>query len=193
VAALEKFKMPAMSPTMTEGGIASWKKKEGEAFSAGDVLLEIETDKATIDVEAQDDGVLAKIIKDDGSKGIAVGSTIAIIAEEGDDLSGADKLASEGDDAAPAVPKEDEPAPKKEEPKKEEAPKKEEKPAAKGDAQVSQGTPVKSPVGADKPSFFATPVARKIALEKGIPLGQVKGSGPGGLIQKVSHPRAARA
>lgn len=54
--------MPAMSPTMTEGGIASWKKKEGESFSAGDVLVEIETDKATIDVEAQDDGVLAKII-----------------------------------------------------------------------------------------------------------------------------------
>lgn len=62
LAELAKFKMPAMSPTMTEGGIASWKKKEGEAFSAGDVLLEIETDKATIDVEAQDDGVLAKIV-----------------------------------------------------------------------------------------------------------------------------------
>lgn len=60
--ALSKFAMPAMSPTMTEGGIASWKKKEGEAFAAGDVLVEIETDKATIDVEAQDDGVLAKII-----------------------------------------------------------------------------------------------------------------------------------
>lgn len=54
--------MPAMSPTMTEGGIAEWKKKEGDSFSAGDVLVEIETDKATIDVEAQDDGVLAKII-----------------------------------------------------------------------------------------------------------------------------------
>lgn len=62
VAALGKFKMPAMSPTMTEGGIAAWKKKEGETFAAGDVLLEIETDKATIDVEAQDDGILAKII-----------------------------------------------------------------------------------------------------------------------------------
>lgn len=59
---LAKFAMPAMSPTMTEGGIAAWKKKEGESFSAGEVLLEIETDKATMDVEAQDDGVLAKII-----------------------------------------------------------------------------------------------------------------------------------
>ncbi|OBZ79090.1 Pyruvate dehydrogenase complex protein X component, mitochondrial [Grifola frondosa] len=93
--ALSKFTMPAMSPTMTEGGIASWKKKEGESFSSGDVLLEIETDKATIDVEAQDDGILAKIIANDGAKNIAVGSAIAIIGEEGDDLSGADKLAAE--------------------------------------------------------------------------------------------------
>jgi pyruvate dehydrogenase E2 component (dihydrolipoamide acetyltransferase) len=60
--ALSKFQMPAMSPTMTEGGIAQWKMKEGDTFTAGDVLVEIETDKATIDVEAQDDGVLAKII-----------------------------------------------------------------------------------------------------------------------------------
>jgi len=60
--ALSKFQMPAMSPTMTEGGIASWKLKEGDTFTAGDVLVEIETDKATIDVEAQDDGFLAKII-----------------------------------------------------------------------------------------------------------------------------------
>jgi len=60
--ALTKFQMPAMSPTMTEGGIASWKLKEGDTFTTGDVLVEIETDKATIDVEAQDDGVLAKIM-----------------------------------------------------------------------------------------------------------------------------------
>ena len=62
VSALTKFQMPAMSPTMTEGGIAGWKKQEGDTFTAGDVLVEIETDKATIDVEAQDDGVMAKII-----------------------------------------------------------------------------------------------------------------------------------
>ncbi|KAJ7611602.1 pyruvate dehydrogenase X component [Roridomyces roridus] len=71
--AITNLEMPAMSPTMTEGGISSWKKKEGEAFSAGDVLLEIETDKATIDVEAQDDGVLGKILVQDGSKNILVG------------------------------------------------------------------------------------------------------------------------
>lgn len=76
-----------MSPTMTEGGISSWKKREGESFSAGDVLLEIETDKATIDVEAQDDGILGKIFVQDGSKNVQVGKVIALLAEEGDDIS----------------------------------------------------------------------------------------------------------
>ncbi|KIR67926.1 pyruvate dehydrogenase X component [Cryptococcus bacillisporus CA1873] len=79
--------MPAMSPTMTEGGIASWKKNEGESFAAGDVLLEVETDKATIDVEAQEDGVMGKIIVQAGAQKIPVGQVIAVLAEEGDDLS----------------------------------------------------------------------------------------------------------
>ncbi|PWN24801.1 single hybrid motif-containing protein [Jaminaea rosea] len=85
--AFSKFAMPAMSPTMTEGGLATWKVKEGQSFSAGDVLLEIETDKATMDVEAQDDGVMGKIVVGEGAKNVQVGKTIAILAEEGDDLS----------------------------------------------------------------------------------------------------------
>ncbi|KAH7889969.1 single hybrid motif-containing protein [Phlebopus sp. FC_14] len=85
--AITNLEMPAMSPTMTEGGIASWKKKEGESFAAGEVLLEIETDKATIDVEAQDDGVVGKIIVPDGTKNVSVGRVIALLAEEGDDIS----------------------------------------------------------------------------------------------------------
>lgn len=72
---------------MTEGNIASWRLKEGDSFTAGDVILEIETDKATMDVEAQDEGILMKITKPDGSKGIKVGERIAVLAEEGDDLS----------------------------------------------------------------------------------------------------------
>lgn len=79
--------MPALSPTMTEGNIATWKVKEGDSFSAGDVLLEIETDKATMDVEAQDDGVMMKIMAQDGSKSVQVGSRIAVVAELGDDIS----------------------------------------------------------------------------------------------------------
>ncbi|KIM28778.1 hypothetical protein M408DRAFT_329232 [Serendipita vermifera MAFF 305830] len=94
--------MPAMSPTMTEGGIASWKKKEGESFSSGDVLLEIETDKATIDVEAQEDGVLGKIIAKEGEKGLPVGKVIALLVEEGDDISNLEIPKEE--EARPAEP-----------------------------------------------------------------------------------------
>ncbi|KAH9847374.1 dihydrolipoamide acetyltransferase [Lenzites betulinus] len=164
--ALSKFAMPAMSPTMTEGGIASWKKKEGETFAAGDVLLEIETDKATIDVEAQDDGILAKIIAQDGQKNIAVGSPIAIIGEEGDDVAGAEQLAAE---AASEKPKEE---------KAPEAPKSEPAPEKKTEA-PKQETKAELPTG-DR--IFASPIAKKIALEKGIPLAKIKGTGPNGRI-----------
>lgn len=199
--ALSKFTMPAMSPTMTEGGVAQWKVKEGQKYSAGDVLLEIvrilcfcspwhvshvscqETDKATIDVEAAEDGILAKImvstaqkIQDaphtlpksaDGSKGISVGFPIAIIGEEGDDLSGAHALASEASKPHHQSKKAEEKAP---EPK--ETPKEESKP-----------TP--TPSKAELPTgdiIFATPIAKKIALERGIPLAEVKGTGPNGRI-----------
>ncbi|TFK34830.1 single hybrid motif-containing protein [Crucibulum laeve] len=101
--AITNLQMPAMSPTMTEGGIASWKKKDGEAFSTGDVLLEIETDKATIDVEAQDDGVMGKILLPDGSKNVPVGKVIALLAEEGDDISNLQPPAEE-----PKPPKQEE-------------------------------------------------------------------------------------
>ncbi|KAJ1645672.1 hypothetical protein LPJ64_002756 [Coemansia asiatica] len=85
-----QFTMPALSPTMTEGGIARWEKKEGESFSAGDLLLQIETDKAQMDVEAQDDGVLVKILAPEGIQGVKVNSPIAIIAEDGDDIASID-------------------------------------------------------------------------------------------------------
>ncbi|KAK9447415.1 uncharacterized protein V1518DRAFT_420940 [Limtongia smithiae] len=84
--AASNFAMPALSPTMTEGGVSAWKVKEGQEFQAGDIILEIETDKAQMDVEAQDDGVLVKIYKQDGEKDIPVGTSIAVIAEPGDDL-----------------------------------------------------------------------------------------------------------
>ncbi|MCJ1382786.1 hypothetical protein MMC17_005899 [Xylographa soralifera] len=92
--------MPAMSPTMTEGNIASWKVKEGDSFSTGDVLLEIETDKAQMDVEAQDDGIVAKITQPNGAKGVKVGMRIAIMAEAEDDLS----TLSIPEDTSPSAP-----------------------------------------------------------------------------------------
>ncbi|KAL2019668.1 hypothetical protein VTK56DRAFT_9287 [Thermocarpiscus australiensis] len=101
--AAQNFTMPALSPTMTEGNIASWRVKEGEKFSAGDVLLEIETDKATMDVEAQEDGILMKIMQGDGSKGVQVGTRIAVIAEEGDDISSLEIPAEESPQPAKAA------------------------------------------------------------------------------------------
>ncbi|KAG8844852.1 pyruvate dehydrogenase complex dihydrolipoamide acetyltransferase component (E2) [Tulasnella sp. 330] len=195
--ALSKFTMPAMSPTMQEGGIASWKKQPGETFTAGDVILEIETDKATMDVEAQDDGVLAKIMVGDGSKGVKVGTTIAIMAEEGDDISGADALASESSSSdAKSVPSEynkdaeDSKAESKQSPTSPalsagtEAPK----------SMAPQGTKDTSAAGQELGKgkkdlskgdrIFATPIAKKIALEQGIPLAKIKGTGPEGRITR---------
>ncbi|KAF2815094.1 uncharacterized protein BDZ99DRAFT_408775 [Mytilinidion resinicola] len=120
--AAHNFTMPALSPTMTEGNIASWKVKEGDSFSAGDVLLEIETDKAQMDVEAQDDGKLAKITQGDGSKGVQVGSRIAVTAEPDDDLSSLE------------IPAEDKPA---------EAPKKESKEASPSKPKAESTPPLK--------------------------------------------------
>ncbi|KAH0548671.1 hypothetical protein GP486_007785 [Trichoglossum hirsutum] len=105
--AAQNFAMPAMSPTMTEGNIGTWKVKEGETFSAGDVLLEIETDKAQIDVEAQEDGKLAKIILGDGTKGIKVGSRIAVVSDVNDDLS---TLEIPSEEPAPAPSPQKQPA-----------------------------------------------------------------------------------
>lgn len=100
--AAQNFTMPALSPTMTEGNIATWKVKDGDKFSAGDVLLEIETDKATMDVEAQDDGIMMKVMTGDGAKGVQVGTRIAVIAEEGDDISSLEIPADEGPKQASA-------------------------------------------------------------------------------------------
>ncbi|KAJ7361615.1 dihydrolipoamide acetyltransferase [Mycena albidolilacea] len=168
--ALTQFNMPAMSPTMTEGGIASWKKKEGDTFATGEVLLEIETDKATIDVEATEDGILAKIIAQDGAKNVQVGSPIAIVGEEGDDISGADALASKASASKPPPAEKSESAPP---------------PAPK--AEESKPSPPKSSSSEKKdlPSgdrIFASPIAKKIALERGVPLGKITGSGPNGRI-----------
>jgi len=125
--AAQNFTMPALSPTMTEGNIATWKVKEGDSFVAGDVLLEIETDKASMDVEAQDDGIVAKIIKGDGAKGIPVGARIGVLAESGDDISSLEIPAEESAQA--------------EAPKKQESPK-EQQPAKEAEAKEEPAEPV---------------------------------------------------
>ncbi|KAK7951725.1 uncharacterized protein PG986_007453 [Apiospora aurea] len=117
--AAQNFTMPALSPTMTEGNIASWKLKEGDSFSAGDVILEIETDKASMDVEAQDDGILMKITQGDGAKGVQVGARIGVLAEAGDDIS---SLEMPADNSKPAAPMEAKKEPEAAQPKEEEKP-----------------------------------------------------------------------
>lgn len=106
--------MPALSPTMTEGNISSWRVKEGDSYSAGDVLLEIETDKATMDVEAQDDGVMVKIMQGEGTKGVKVGQRIGVTAEPGDDASSIEIPKEEAGASAGEPARQDRPTPQEE-------------------------------------------------------------------------------
>jgi pyruvate dehydrogenase E2 component (dihydrolipoamide acetyltransferase) len=172
--------MPALSPTMEEGKLAKWHVKEGDKVRSGDVIAEIETDKATMEVEAVDEGTIGRLLIAEGTEGVAVNKPIATLLEEGEKA-----------DAAPA-------------PKKAEAPKKE---------ATKQDTPHPMPAASISPSkgevirsntssrVFASPLAKRIAADKGVDLAQIKGSGPHGRIVKadveqakgggVAAPRAA--
>lgn len=161
--------MPALSPTMKEGNLAKWVKKEGDKITAGDVIAEIETDKATMEVEAIDEGTLGKIIIAEGTENVAVNSCIALILEKGEDKKVLDNYKVAGA-AAPASKEE----------------KKEEKPAAE---EKTANTP--QPKAAEQKSFSssdrtkASPLAKRIARENNVILGQVgSGSGPHGRILK---------
>ncbi|KAI8077929.1 pyruvate dehydrogenase complex dihydrolipoamide acetyltransferase [Gilbertella persicaria] len=164
--------MPALSPTMTSGGIGAWNKKVGDEVVPGDVLVEIETDKAQMDFECQEEGYLAKVLIDQGAKDVAVGQPIAIFVEDAADVAAFESFTAadvEGSAPAPAAAAE-------EEPKKEEAKAESAAPAAKSsksEATASHGGRV-----------FASPLARKLANERGIDIAQVKGSGPNGIISK---------
>ncbi|KAF2192746.1 hypothetical protein K469DRAFT_717337 [Zopfia rhizophila CBS 207.26] len=173
--------MPALSPTMTEGNIATWRVKEGDSFVAGDVLLEIETDKAQMDVEAQDDGILAKIIQGDGSKSVQIGTRIAVTAEPGDDLSSL------------KTPAEDTPAPKEkraEEPTKQASsqPLKESSsaPAAKS-SPPSQTAGKGSAAKAQRQTYPLYPSVQRLLRENGLPkeeADKIPATGPNGRLLK---------
>ncbi|KAF8979435.1 pyruvate dehydrogenase complex dihydrolipoamide acetyltransferase component (E2) [Entomortierella lignicola] len=171
--------MPALSPTMTMGNIGQWQKKVGDAITPGDVLVEIETDKAQMDFECQEEGFLAKILAEGGSKEVNVSQPIAILVEDKDDVEKfADFTAADAGSGAP--PKKEEP--EKSESKKEEAPKKEE---ASKKEEAPKDTTNATPSRSDAERVFASPIAKKIANEKNISLGDVKGSGPNGRIVKA--------
>jgi len=158
--------MPALSPTMTEGKLAKWLKKEGETVAAGDLLAEIETDKATMEMEAVEEGVLGKITVPEGTEGVAVNTPIAYLLEEGEDASAIDVAAAPKAQSAPAPDPEPQPA----------AP-------TQTTAAASSPAPEKAPSnGGDR--IFASPLARRLAGDAGLDLSQVTGSGPHGRIVK---------
>uniref|UniRef100_UPI0022EA263A biotin/lipoyl-containing protein n=1 Tax=Falsiroseomonas oryzae TaxID=2766473 RepID=UPI0022EA263A len=149
--------MPALSPTMTEGTLARWLKKEGEQVKAGDIIAEIETDKATMEVEAVDEGVLGKILVPDGTANVKVNDVIAVLVEAG-----------ESADAAPAAA----------------APKTEPAPTTPGAAKGFDPQPDPPRAnGADR--VIASPLAKRMAQQVGIDLARLAGSGPNGRIVKA--------
>ena len=166
-----ELKMPALSPTMEEGTLAKWLVKEGDTVASGDILAEIETDKATMEFEAVDEGTVAKILVAEGSDGVKVGTPIAILAGEGESVE------------APAS----KPAPKVEEPKKEE-PKAEVAPPAKGGGETPAAPPkpaAPAPKADTGDRIKASPLARRLAEAQGIDLSSLKSSGPGGRIVRA--------
>jgi pyruvate dehydrogenase E2 component (dihydrolipoamide acetyltransferase) len=171
--------MPALSPTMEKGNLAKWLKKEGDAVKTGDVIAEIETDKATMEYEAVDDGTLAKIVVPEGTHDVPVHQLIAVLAEEGEDVKAAAGAAvkaapAAAPSAAPPAPK---PAPSAALAKEAKAPPT--VPSATG----AQGTRDESRIdghGANR--VFSSPLARRLAKEAGLAIGQVRASGPHGRV-----------
>ncbi len=158
--------MPALSPTMTEGTLARWLKKEGEEIRAGDVIAEIETDKATMEVEAVDEGILSKILVADGTAGVKVNDPIAVLQGEGEDAAAAAPAAPPAAAPSPAAP----PAPAAA------------TPAVAAAAPVSGPAPVVNGHDQHAERVFASPLARRMAKQAGIDLSTMKGSGPNGRI-----------
>ncbi len=166
--------MPALSPTMEEGTLSSWLKKEGDTVSSGDVIAEIETDKATMEVEAVDEGVLGKILVAEGAEGVKVNAVIALLIEDGEDPS-----ALESYTPAAAAPSSAEP-PASPEPGPEPAP-------------LAEPAPASAPAAGPGDRIKASPLAKRLAAEAGLDLAGVTGSGPHGRIVKRDVEAASAA
>jgi len=167
-----KVLMPALSPTMTEGKLAKWVVKEGDTVDSGDVMAEIETDKATMEVEAVDEGVIGKILVAEGTDNVAVNEVIALLLEDGEDESALDGADTSSDATPAAAPTE------KEKP----AAAAEEKSAPAEEAPAPKASPATASSGGDR--IFASPLARRIAGQEGLDLAKISGSGPKGRIVK---------
>ncbi|MBB3389365.1 pyruvate dehydrogenase E2 component (dihydrolipoamide acetyltransferase) [Rhizobium sp. BK275] len=169
--------MPALSPTMEEGNLAKWLVKEGDKVKSGDVIAEIETDKATMEVEAVDEGTVAKIVVPAGSEGVKVNALIAVLAADGEDVAAA---ASGAGSAAPAPKAAAAPA---------EAPKAEAASAPAPSAPAAAPAPAAVPSGGAR--AFSSPLARRLAKEAGIDISAIAGTGPHGRVVKSDIEAAA--
>ncbi len=165
-----KILMPALSPTMEEGNLAKWLKKEGETVETGELIAEIETDKATMEIEATDDGVLGKIVVAEGSEGVPVNAVIAVLLEEGEDSSALEGLELEAPAAKPLAAK----SPPAAESAVEAAP----EAAAAVAAPPAEGRKAEG-------QGLASPLARRMAAQAGLDLSTIQGSGPRGRIVKA--------
>jgi pyruvate dehydrogenase E2 component (dihydrolipoamide acetyltransferase) len=174
-----ELKMPALSPTMEEGTLAKWLVKEGDKVNSGDILAEIETDKATMEFEAVDEGTVAKILVPEGSEGVKVGAPIAILAGEGEDASAAASAAPKADTAAPAPPKAPPP------PKPDETPKASPAPAAAETPPAPAAAAAPTPPRGEGERVKASPLARRLAQAQNIDLASIQGSGPGGRVVRA--------
>jgi pyruvate dehydrogenase E2 component (dihydrolipoamide acetyltransferase) len=165
--------MPALSPTMTEGNLAKWHKREGDEVKAGDVIAEIETDKATMEVEAVDEGTLGRILVPEGAQGVKVNAPIALLLGEGEDESALDQ-AAKGKPAAeapkpPPAAGEQPPTP----------------PAEPAPAAATPAPPTPAAARANGERIFASPLARRMAEQAGLDLAHIAGTGPHGRIIKA--------
>ncbi|MDB5478555.1 MAG: pyruvate dehydrogenase component [Alphaproteobacteria bacterium] len=169
-----KILMPALSPTMTEGTLAAWKKKEGDTVKAGDVIAEIETDKATMEVEAVDEGTIAKILVAEGTENVAVNTLIAVLLEEGEDAGAVDAFIAGGTAPSAAKPAEA-PAEKKADVKSEE----------KKEAAAASAPAAPAHSGQEGKRIFVSPLAKRIAAQNNVDLSKVTGSGPNSRIVRA--------
>jgi pyruvate dehydrogenase E2 component (dihydrolipoamide acetyltransferase) len=173
-----ELKMPALSPTMEEGTLAKWLVKEGDEVKSGDILAEIETDKATMEFEAVDEGTVAKILVAEGTDGVKVGAPIAILAGEGEDAGAAAGAAPKAD--TPPTPPKAPPAPKPDE-----TPKAPPAPTAVETPPAPSAPAAPSPGRTEGDRVKASPLARRLAQAQNIDLSSVQGSGPGGRIVRA--------
>ncbi|MFZ2157593.1 MAG: pyruvate dehydrogenase complex dihydrolipoamide acetyltransferase [Bradyrhizobium sp.] len=167
--------MPALSPTMEKGNLAKWLKKEGDKVKSGDVIAEIETDKATMEVEAVDEGTIAKILVPEGTQDVAVNDVIAVLAGDGEDVKSAGAGAASATKAAPAAE-----APAKSAPAPAAAPATTKVPAPAAAVPAPQAASAQQANGHAR--TFSSPLARRLARDAGIELARISGTGPQGRI-----------